>query len=270
MFSFSHRDPTLFNLLSPFGGISNWLALPGALVGGTLVELFGASALWVPTLAIVRIISRQHRLGAAAFFFLTLMAVIFSATMHGLVAVEPGLGLGKAGIIGVSGGRWLVISSGPWMGGLLVSWGLGYALVWLLTPAWSTALWTDMQLVFRYLSGRSRAMVGHGIAIITAGFRALAEEMRFLFRHGPQGLWVRLRATSTVGPGGRSGGLSRWLGRRGLSRRLLRGDWTASDIRKASIKDDGFDHWVTGLRDWNQETEESGSMPPRKPRDQSS
>ena len=39
------HDPTLFNQLSPSGGIHNALGVGGALIGGTLVELFGASAL---------------------------------------------------------------------------------------------------------------------------------------------------------------------------------------------------------------------------------
>ena len=39
------RDPTLFNQLSSSGGVRNALGIGGALIGGTLVELFGGSAL---------------------------------------------------------------------------------------------------------------------------------------------------------------------------------------------------------------------------------
>ncbi|MDP7318820.1 MAG: DNA translocase FtsK 4TM domain-containing protein, partial [SAR324 cluster bacterium] len=38
------HDPTLFNQLSPSGGVRNALSVGGALIGGTLVELFGGSA----------------------------------------------------------------------------------------------------------------------------------------------------------------------------------------------------------------------------------
>jgi hypothetical protein len=38
------HDPTLFNQLSPSGGVHNALGVGGALIGGTLVELFGSSA----------------------------------------------------------------------------------------------------------------------------------------------------------------------------------------------------------------------------------
>jgi len=40
----SFYDPTLFNLLSPSGGIQNGLGISGALLGGTLLELFGVAS----------------------------------------------------------------------------------------------------------------------------------------------------------------------------------------------------------------------------------
>jgi len=44
------QDPTVFNQLYPSNGISNWTGLIGAIIGGSLLEVFGPSALllaWV-------------------------------------------------------------------------------------------------------------------------------------------------------------------------------------------------------------------------------
>ena len=38
------KDPTVFNQLYPSNGISNWTGLIGAIVGGSLLEVFGPSA----------------------------------------------------------------------------------------------------------------------------------------------------------------------------------------------------------------------------------
>ena len=48
------RDPTFFNQLYPSLGVKNWTGLMGALIGGTLLEIFGPSILLMPWL-IVRI-----------------------------------------------------------------------------------------------------------------------------------------------------------------------------------------------------------------------
>ena len=39
------QDPTVFNQLYPSNGISNWTGLIGAIIGGSLLEVFGPSAL---------------------------------------------------------------------------------------------------------------------------------------------------------------------------------------------------------------------------------
>ena len=38
------QDPTVFNQLYPSNGISNWTGLIGAVIGGSLLEIFGPSA----------------------------------------------------------------------------------------------------------------------------------------------------------------------------------------------------------------------------------
>lgn len=42
------NDPEIFNLMMPKNGIQNFLGMPGALLGGSLYQLFGWSALQIP------------------------------------------------------------------------------------------------------------------------------------------------------------------------------------------------------------------------------
>ena len=46
------QDPTVFNQLYPSNGISNWTGLIGAVIGGSLLEIFGPSALLLAWLMI--------------------------------------------------------------------------------------------------------------------------------------------------------------------------------------------------------------------------
>ncbi|MBU3914296.1 DNA translocase FtsK 4TM domain-containing protein, partial [bacterium] len=46
--SSNNHDPSPFNLLSPQGGINNYLGLPGALFAGLLKDVFGQMAILVP------------------------------------------------------------------------------------------------------------------------------------------------------------------------------------------------------------------------------
>ena len=46
------QDPTVFNQLYPSSGISNWTGLIGAIIGGSLLEIFGPSALLIAWLII--------------------------------------------------------------------------------------------------------------------------------------------------------------------------------------------------------------------------
>ena len=60
MLSADFRDPTFFNPLYPAEGLHNWLSLPGALLGGSMIEIFGPVALLIPWL-FVRIIIPPSR-----------------------------------------------------------------------------------------------------------------------------------------------------------------------------------------------------------------
>ena len=48
MLSADFQDPTVFNQLYPSEGVQNWAGLIGALIGGSLLEIFGPSALLLP------------------------------------------------------------------------------------------------------------------------------------------------------------------------------------------------------------------------------
>lgn len=54
-------DPTLFHQLYPVDGLQNWLSLPGALIGGTLVELWGSASVLIPLLALYTLFSPKVR-----------------------------------------------------------------------------------------------------------------------------------------------------------------------------------------------------------------
>jgi len=54
------QDPTVFNQLYPSVGIQNWTGLIGALIGGSLLEIFGPSTILLPWL-IIRISLHKPR-----------------------------------------------------------------------------------------------------------------------------------------------------------------------------------------------------------------
>ena len=66
------QDPTVFNQLYPSNGISNWAGLIGAIIGGSLLEVFGPSALILSWLFIrinVHYPRRISRLSGAYYAF---------------------------------------------------------------------------------------------------------------------------------------------------------------------------------------------------------
>lgn len=54
------QDPTVFNQLYPSNGISNWTGLIGAIIGGSLLEVFGPSA-FLLTWLFIRVNSHYPR-----------------------------------------------------------------------------------------------------------------------------------------------------------------------------------------------------------------
>ena len=75
------QDPTVFNQLDPSNGISNWTGLIGAIIGGSLLEIFGPSALLLAWLFIRINLHHPRRIsrlsGAYYAFVLVFLLSIF-------------------------------------------------------------------------------------------------------------------------------------------------------------------------------------------------
>ena len=87
------QDPTVFNQLYPSAGIQNWIGLIGAIVGGSLLEIFGPSSLLLPWL-FVRIFLHKPRsisvLGGLYYMFvLVFLLSIFYELALQLTILEP-------------------------------------------------------------------------------------------------------------------------------------------------------------------------------------
>ena len=129
LITFDLYDPTIANLSYPHDGIANMVGLPGALIGGSLVELLGASSLWLPLLFINWLLPRRPagRLGACLIY--GAIAVLFSSTLHSLAMEEFIPALTSPGLAGMAAGRWMNRTLGTPLALFLLTPALGYALV---------------------------------------------------------------------------------------------------------------------------------------------
>ena len=94
MLSADFQDPSVFNQLYPLEGVQNWVGLIGALIGGSLLEFFGPSAMLIPWL-FVRITLHQtlhfSRLIYTyyAFVIVFLLSIMHELALHfGLIKTE--------------------------------------------------------------------------------------------------------------------------------------------------------------------------------------
>ena len=132
MLSFDLHDPTITNLRYPGNGISNLAGLPGALVGGSLVELLGASSLWIPVLlANFMLNPLQHR-NVGSYLLFGGSLILFSATLHGLLDARVMPGLTAPGLAGIAGSRWILRATGFNVAAPLLGVALGFALTQLV------------------------------------------------------------------------------------------------------------------------------------------
>jgi hypothetical protein len=76
------HDPTIFNQLYPFDGISNWTGLIGALIGGTLLEVFGPSSLLLPWLFVRIILHYPRRISGFFGTYYALVIVFVLSIVH--------------------------------------------------------------------------------------------------------------------------------------------------------------------------------------------
>ena len=94
MLSADFQDPTVFNQLYPSEGVQNWAGLIGALIGGSLLEIFGPSALLLPWLLVRAAFLQPRQISGLictyyAFVLVFLISIIHELALHsGLIKTE--------------------------------------------------------------------------------------------------------------------------------------------------------------------------------------
>jgi len=94
MLSADFQDPTVFNQLYPSEGVQNWAGLIGALIGGSLLEIFGPSALLLPWLFVRAALHQPRQISGLictyyAFVLVFLLSIIHELALHsGLIKTE--------------------------------------------------------------------------------------------------------------------------------------------------------------------------------------
>ena len=87
LLSSDFQDPTVFNQLYPSVGVQNWTGLIGALIGGSLLEIFGPSTILIPWL-IIRISLHQPRTVSVitgyyyGFVIVFLLSIFYEYVLH--------------------------------------------------------------------------------------------------------------------------------------------------------------------------------------------
>tara|TARA_B100000579_G_C22796434_1_gene837375 strand:+ start:707 stop:1360 length:654 start_codon:yes stop_codon:yes gene_type:complete len=76
------QDPTIFNQLYPSNGISNWTGLIGAIIGGSLLEIFGPSALLLTWLFIRVNLHHPRRITRISGAYYTFVLVFLLSVVH--------------------------------------------------------------------------------------------------------------------------------------------------------------------------------------------
>lgn len=81
------NDPTLFNQLYPSLGVNNWTGLIGALIGGSLLEIFGTPTLLIPWI-IVRIALHHPRKFSIFTSYYYAFVIIFLLSIFHEIAIQ--------------------------------------------------------------------------------------------------------------------------------------------------------------------------------------
>ncbi len=88
------RDPTVFNQLYPSEGIQNWIGLIGAIIGGSMLEVFGPSALLLPWLFVRIFLHQPHSVSVLAGIYYSFVLVFLISIFHEIAIeftlIEPG------------------------------------------------------------------------------------------------------------------------------------------------------------------------------------
>ena len=90
MLSADFQDPTVFNQLYPSEGVQNWAGLIGALIGGSLLEIFGPSALLLPWLFVRAALHQPRQISGLictyyAFVLVFLLSIIHELALHSVL-----------------------------------------------------------------------------------------------------------------------------------------------------------------------------------------
>jgi len=94
MLSADFQDPTVFNQLYPSEEVQNWAGLIGALIGGSLLEIFGPSAMLLPWLFVRAALHQPRQISGLictyyAFVLVFLLSIIHELALHsGLIKTE--------------------------------------------------------------------------------------------------------------------------------------------------------------------------------------
>ena len=79
------QDPTVLNQLYPSNGISNWTGLIGAIIGGSLLEVFGPSALLLAWLFIRINLHHPRRISRFSGTYYAFVLVFLLSIVHEIV-----------------------------------------------------------------------------------------------------------------------------------------------------------------------------------------
>jgi len=79
------QDPTVFNQLYPSNGISNWTGLIGAIIGGSLLEVFGPSALLLAWLFIRINLHHPRRISRLTGAYYAFVLVFLLSIVHEII-----------------------------------------------------------------------------------------------------------------------------------------------------------------------------------------
>ena len=82
------QDPTVFNQLYPSNGISNWTGLIGAIIGGSLLEVFGPSALLLAWLFIRINLHHPRRISRLSGVYYAFVLVFLLSIFHEILLIN--------------------------------------------------------------------------------------------------------------------------------------------------------------------------------------
>lgn len=166
-------DPSLFNLLYPPDGVRNLAGYPGALVGGSLIDLFGVGSLLLPALLGNWFLSRRSRPPFRQYGIHALVLAVGLPVLLALSGRAMVTGLFSAGLAGQAGAQWIAATTGVWAGAALVALALGYALHRVIFLRHLRSALRDMRGFAAYGGRQCTAILAGMAEVIQALFAAI-------------------------------------------------------------------------------------------------